>query len=263
MSWRREKEQSVNAVGKASGKTRNRPGIEKQREVIVQAAVNLFANKGSIATSVSDICKAAEVSRDTYYRCFADKDSLISHLYESSVNEHVLAVLNPEYMDYEDEDWVSQVSERTVDAILEQSTVAQFLYLESADPNSTAHRLINDAYDQAALRMQQWAEKQFGHAPAIEYFKSLLFATQWLVHNAILSGMTEPQIRIAKQSVKQLFYGAFASIQRARNADVIIEMAIEVEPQLSCQPFDFSVDLIELMDGVRYRLSLTEHNKAV
>ncbi len=204
----------MKTVSKATGKVRNRPGIEKQREVIVQAAVALFASKGSSATSVSDICKAAEVSRDTYYRCFSDKDSLISHLYESSVNEHVLAVLNPDFMDYGDEDWVSRVSEQTVDAILEQSTVAQFLYLESADPNSTAHRLVNDAYDKAALRMQEWAMQQFGHAPAIEYFKSLLFATQWLVHNAILSGMTEPQVRIAKQSVKQLFYGAFASIQR-------------------------------------------------
>ena len=168
----------MKTVSKATGKVRNRPGIEKQREVIVQAAVALFASKGSSATSVSDICKAAEVSRDTYYRCFSDKDSLIGHLYESSVNEHVLAVLNPDFMDYGDENWVSQVSEQTVDAILERSTVAQFLYLESADPNSTAHRLVNDAYDKAALRMREWAMQQFGHAPAMEYFKSLLFATQ-------------------------------------------------------------------------------------
>jgi AcrR family transcriptional regulator len=204
----------VNAVTKTTGKAKNRPGIAKQREFIVQAAVALFGSKGSSATSVSDICKAAGVSRDTYYRCFPDKDSLISHLYETSVNEHVFAVLNPDLMDYEDENWVSQVSDQTVDAILERSSIAQFLYLESADPNSTAHRLVNDAYDKAALRMQLWAEKQFGHAPAMEYFKSLLFATQWLVHNAILSGMKEAQIAVAKQSVKQLFFAAFASIQR-------------------------------------------------
>lgn len=204
----------MKAASKPKGRAKNRPGIEKQRECIVQAAVALFASKGSSAVSVSDICKAAEVSRDTYYRCFSDKDTLISHLYESSVNEHVVAVLNPDLMAYEDEDWVSQVSEQTVDAILERSTVAQFLYLESADPHSTAHRLINEAYDIAASRMQQWAQQQFGHAPAIEYFKSLLFATQWLVHNTITSGMTETQVQIAKQSVKQLFYGAFASIQR-------------------------------------------------
>lgn len=199
---------------KTTGRTRNRPGVDEQRKVITQSAVSLFGDKGSSATSVSDICKAAGVSRDTYYRCFSDKDTLISYLYESSVNEHVLAVLNPELMDYEDKDWVSKVSEQTVDAILEQSTIAQFLYLESADPNSYAHQLINEAYDKSALRMQQWAEQQFGHAPATEYFKSLLFATQWLVHNAILAGMTKPQVAIAKQSVKQLFYGAFASIQR-------------------------------------------------
>lgn len=205
----------MKTASKGPGKTRHRPGIETQREVIVEAAVTLFASSGSSATSVSDICKAAGVSRDTYYRCFADKDSLIRHLYETSVDEHVLAVLNPDLMDYEDEDWVSLVSEQTVDAILERSTVARFLYLESADPNTMAYRLINDAYDVAALRMQQWAQKQFGHAPPLEYFKSLLFATQWLVNNAIVSGKTAEQVEVAKQSVKQIFYGAFASIQRS------------------------------------------------
>lgn len=209
----------MKAVSKAAKKARKRPGIARQREVIGQAAVALIGSKGSNATSVSDICQAAQVSRDTYYRCFTDKDALISHLYETAVNEHVLAVLNPELMAYENEDWVSQVSDKTVDAILERSSVAQFLYLESADPNSTAYRVVNEAYDQASLRMRQWAERQFGHAPALEYFKSLLFAAQWLVHNAILSGMTKPQVQIAKQSIKQLFYGAFASIQRDETQD--------------------------------------------
>ncbi|WP_188109799.1 TetR/AcrR family transcriptional regulator [Pseudohalioglobus sediminis] len=207
-------ENAVTAASKDTPTVRNRPGVEAQREVIVQAAVALFANRGSSVTSVSDICKAAGVSRDTYYRCFADKDSLISHLYQTSVNEHVLAVLNPDLMNYGNEDWVSQVSSQTVDAILERSTVAQFLYLESADPNSTAHRIINQAYDIAAERMQHWALEQFGQAPAMEFFKSLLFATQWLVHNAIVSGKTPEQVDIAKQSVKQLLYGAFASMQR-------------------------------------------------
>ena len=62
--------------------------------------------------------------------------------------------------------------------------------------------------------MQQWAEQQFGHAPAMEYFKAILFASQWLVQNAILAGMTESQVNIAKQSIKQLYYSAFAGIQR-------------------------------------------------
>ena len=117
-------------------------------------------------------------------------------------------------MDFGNKDWVSQVCEQTVDAILEQSEIAQFLYLESADPNSYAHQLINQAYDNSAKRMQQWAMDEFGQAPATEYFKSLMFATQWLVHNAILAGMTETEVSTAKQSIKQLFYGAFTSVQR-------------------------------------------------
>lgn len=202
------------ASSRKSGKSRNRPGVAQQRKVVAQAAVDLFGSQGSGATSVSDICKSANISRDTFYRCFADKDALISHLYESSVNEHVLAALNPDFMDYSNENWVNQVSDQTVDAILEQSHIAQFLYQESADPSSYANQLINEAYDKAALRMQDWAMQKFGHAPAMEYFKAILFATQWLVHNAILAGKSDAAVATAKHSVKQLFYGAFASIQR-------------------------------------------------
>lgn len=206
-----------NNVNSSASKTRKRPGIAHQREVIADAAVALIGARGSSATSVSDICAAAGVSRDTYYRCFTDKDALIAHLYETAVHEHVRAVLNPDVMAYEDEDWVSLVSEQTVYAILARSTIAQFLYVESADPGSITHRVMRDAYLEAAQRLQAWARQHFGHAPAVEYFMSLLFASQWLVHNAILSGQTDKQINIAKQSIKQLFYGAFASIQRDEN----------------------------------------------
>jgi len=208
------KQASNDADKKAMGTGKSRPGVEEQRRLIAHAAVTLFGRQSSSVTSVSDICKAAGVSRDTFYRCFADKEALINALYQSSVNEHVLAVLNPASMNFSDENWVEQVSEETVDAILAQSAVAQFLYLESADPKSYAHQLVHEAYDNAAQRMQQWASQEFWNSQTIEYIKSLLFATQWLVHNAILSGQTEDQVRIAKQSIKQVFYGAFASIQR-------------------------------------------------
>ena len=73
---------------------RKRPGIEEQRRHILSAAVDLFSVHGSKVVSVSDICKSAEVSRDTYYRCFTDKESLVSQLYQTSVNDHIEAVLS-------------------------------------------------------------------------------------------------------------------------------------------------------------------------
>ena len=61
-------------------KSKKRPGVEEQREIILSAAIDLFGVEGKKAVSVSRICEKAGVSRDTYYRCFDDKEALISHL---------------------------------------------------------------------------------------------------------------------------------------------------------------------------------------
>ena len=133
----------ASAKADTSARGRRRPGVEEQRRLILEAAVELFAARGSGAASVSDICKAARVSRDTYYRCFADKDALVSHLYQTSVNDHMLAVINASDLDYSDQQWLHKVFDQTIDAILDQHKVAQFLFIEAADPNSYAYMVIN------------------------------------------------------------------------------------------------------------------------
>lgn len=203
----------ASAKADTSARGRRRPGVEEQRRLILEAAVELFAARGSGAASVSDICKAARVSRDTYYRCFADKDALVSHLYQTSVNDHMLAVINASDLDYSDQQWLHKVFDQTIDAILDQHKVAQFLFIEAADPNSYAYMVINDAYDKVAQRMQNWCKTRYGRTPSPEFFKSLLVASQWLVHNAIIQGLDPKHVEAAKQAAEQLFYGAFNSIE--------------------------------------------------
>lgn len=192
---------------------RSRPGVEQQRETILAAAVSLFARQGSAATSVSDICRGAQVSRDTFYRCFADRDELVARLYDTAVNEHMQAVMRAPDLDYGDRDWLHRAFDRTIDAILEQHEIACFLFVESADPNSHAHTVIDRAYDAVARRMRRWCRQRYGAAPELEYFKALLVATQWLVHNAIQAGMRPADVERAKRAAERLFYGAFAALE--------------------------------------------------
>lgn len=198
----------------SSRKKNQRLGVEEQRKIILEAAVELFSAEGSNAVSVSKICKKASVSRDTYYRCFADKDELVGFLYQTSVNEHMLAALSTDDVDFCSREWLHQAVDSTVDAILADHKYAQFLYVESATPNSHAHTVVHLAYDKVAGKMQRWCKKSFRHAPKKELFKSLLIAIQWSVHNAIIKGMSEKEIRIAKQTVEQLLYGVFSSLEQ-------------------------------------------------
>lgn len=194
---------------------KRRPGMEEQRKLILAAAVELFSTRGSNSVSVSDICKAANVSRDTYYRCFADKDTLIDELYQTSVNDHIEAVLSASDLDYSDQAWLDRVFDETIDAILLQHKIAQLLFIESADPRSPAHRTIHNAFDRAARRMQRWSRTTYGESPSREFFVALLVAVQWLVHNAIVSGMGKRDIEKAKAASKQLFHAAFSNLNSA------------------------------------------------
>ncbi len=195
-------------------KKANRLGVEEQRKVLLEAAVDLFSSEGSNAVSVSKICTKAGVSRDTYYRCFADKEDLVSFLYQTSVNEHMLAALSTADVDFCDKQWLHTAVNTTVDTILDDYKYAQFLYVESAVPNSHAYKVVNLAYDRVAGKMQRWSKKRFGRTLPKELFKSTLIATQWSVHNAIIKGMSEKEIRIAKQTVEQLLYGVFSSLEK-------------------------------------------------
>ncbi len=192
---------------------KKRPGMEEQRRLILAAAVDLLSIHGSSGVSVSDICKGAGVSRDTYYRCFADKGSLIDELYQTSVNDHIETVLGAWDLDYDNPAWLHRVFDQTIDAILERHKVAQLLFVESADPNSHAYRVIHRAFDKAARRMQRWCREAYGRSPSREFLVALLVAAQWLVHNAIVSGMKKRDIDKAKAASEQLFHAAFYSLK--------------------------------------------------
>ncbi|GAB5449812.1 MAG: hypothetical protein Hals2KO_01400 [Halioglobus sp.] len=195
------------------GRAKKRPGLEEQRRIILEAAVELFSARGSRTVSISDICVQANVSRHTYYRCFTDKDELIRLLYQTSVNDHMEAISGAADVDYSDPLWLHRAFEYTIDAILEQHKVAQFLFVESSDPNSHAHTVINEALDKVVLRMQRWCMSHYGQQPSKVFLKSLLMASQWLVQNAIESGMDRKVIAESKQAAEQLYYAAFSTLE--------------------------------------------------
>lgn len=196
-----------------SDNVRRRPGAEAQAQHILDAAVALFSAQGSKAVSVSMICKQADVSRDTFYRCFKDKETLIDQLYQNAVNKHIENVLHSWQLDYNNAEWLETVFEQTIDAILSRSDIAQLLFVESADPSSPAHGVIDKAYKAAVKRIQQWCELNYGEAPQAALLQSLLVASQWLVHNAIRQGLSSQAIEEAKASSQLLFFSVFEQLK--------------------------------------------------
>lgn len=69
------------------------------QNLIMDAAAALFAEQGYAATSVSDICRAADVSKGAFYHHFPSKQALFLALlgrWLTPINTHMLAAAPPD-----------------------------------------------------------------------------------------------------------------------------------------------------------------------
>lgn len=69
---------------RSSEKTRQKK--DAKRTAMLQAAVQIFAEKGYQATTIRDIVDDADVAIGTFYFYFPDKETLFVHLYEETAD---------------------------------------------------------------------------------------------------------------------------------------------------------------------------------
>lgn len=74
----------MSAPAKSRGRPRTKPA-ELRREELLDAAQQLFLNKGIGATSIDEIVNAAEVAKGTFYLYFASKEALLHAIQERFV----------------------------------------------------------------------------------------------------------------------------------------------------------------------------------
>lgn len=98
---------------------------EHQRQRILLAALDVFADRGFGAATVKDLIRAAHVSRSTFYEIFADKETCLAALHDEILTwlwERVAAAV------VETSGWSAQV----------RAAVAEAVRLLAADPRLAA-----------------------------------------------------------------------------------------------------------------------------
>ncbi|MFO0547310.1 MAG: TetR/AcrR family transcriptional regulator [Polyangiaceae bacterium] len=199
---------SKNAVGDRRGK--KRPGVEEQRRVILDAAVDLFIEHGSRAVSVAQICERADVSRTTFYRCFDDKEQLILRLYQDSVKGPTETwILGNLQRAGGDVDWIRSAIDQLLDAIFENPKIAELIFVESSDPRSPAHEIVRASYEETTKSIERWLGQFTSVLPSRVFIQSILVANQWIAHNAIRQGLTEKSKAEAKDATFRLASSVF------------------------------------------------------
>ncbi len=187
------------------GRSKKRPGPEEQRRIILQAAVHLFRQHGSRSVSISQICTEAGVSRPTFYRCFVDKDALVDAIYQQAVNRPVETMMlrglqGPGKV----EEKVQAALDQLFDTIFDNAPLAELVFIESSDPASPAHAIVDRALTQLAEAMSRDLRWQGSGKPSTVFLKALMAACQWIVHDAIRKGLDEASREEAKSAAWEL-----------------------------------------------------------
>ncbi|CAA0108549.1 Uncharacterised protein [BD1-7 clade bacterium] len=193
------------------GRRKKRPGVEEQQQVIVGAAIPLFLDEGTEAVSIARICKQANVSRPTFYRCFDDKGALLAAIYQQSVTHAVSEFLDDElFADAPDIQHIRLAFEQMYQAIFADADSVALLFRESANPNSAAYNIVYRAFENAADKLL--GQLPQGMTPDVDKtcLMSVMAANQWIVHNAIIQGLSDDAkqtaIEAGWQLVRRLFF---------------------------------------------------------
>ncbi|HEU0030868.1 MAG TPA: TetR/AcrR family transcriptional regulator [Kofleriaceae bacterium] len=71
-------------VGTAKPARRGRPLVDDKRRIILDAALEMFAERGFHGTSVPEVAAAAKVGTGTLYRYFEHKEALVNEVYRDA-----------------------------------------------------------------------------------------------------------------------------------------------------------------------------------
>jgi len=74
------------------GKPRQKRRVTATRRKILNAAREMFAEKGLDTTTIDDITERADLGKGTFYYHFSDKNDVISAVIDEMMNELVLAI---------------------------------------------------------------------------------------------------------------------------------------------------------------------------
>lgn len=199
---------------KQDGRSKKRPGVEEQTEIITAAAIELFIEHGTKTTSIAQICKKADVSKPTFYRCFKDKEELISYLYQHSINNHVgnlLSLATPKSIEGKND--LDTALDTLFDTIFENANSVQLLFREYGDPSSPATQIIDETFENIAKRMEKGLKASENNVPSRTFLKAMMSAFQWIIYDTIKAGLTPKKIKEAKQASHELASALFTQMR--------------------------------------------------
>jgi AcrR family transcriptional regulator len=135
-----------------SGPSAKRRG-PRRREIILEAAASLFAQRGYMATGIDDIGAAAGITGPGVYRHFASKEDLFRILVEDGVHRLLMTETEPPDADETPDQAVDRLVAGLVDSVLSKAALASVVWHEQPHLPPDMRTLIARLH---RLRMADW-----------------------------------------------------------------------------------------------------------
>ena len=158
---------------------------QAHRRRLLSAMAEAVAEKGYVATSISDIVARARVSRSAFYACFADKEACFLAGYAEEAQRHFELITTAVAAE---DDWLAQLRAGARAYVRElelQPRFARSFLIEILAAGPRALALRSAVHERYAMLLKDWYE-QAPDAPALpslpdEIFRAAVGASNELV----------------------------------------------------------------------------------
>lgn len=115
-------------------------GRQNKRDLLLNAAIEVFAQKGSNLATIADVAKKARVALGTVYVYFASKDDLLQHCMKEIIEVELTTLINKTVSIPDPMDRLYEFFMHHVALVKEKPHVARFLAVESRQSENFATR---------------------------------------------------------------------------------------------------------------------------
>ncbi len=209
----------------ADGRSRKRPGLDVLREQILNAAMELFAQKNAAELSVENILQKAQVSRQTFYKCFKNKGEILDHVHDLGgqiFQERLREILSTKQATLSPFDAL----DATVELLVDAGPLGQVFYQEATRPGTAAFARRQIMLGNLQDWIAGWLQQQLGLQLEDELILDMMMAIEALIRNAIDAGKIDSAgLKRLRRSLSLLLTGAVLSLAYETNSIKVAEGA--------------------------------------
>lgn len=181
---------------------------EEKKKLIMDAALELFANEGYHSTSISKIAKAAGISKGLMYNYFSSKEELLEHIFHDIMGK-VMNMLDPNQDDIISKKEAEDFFDRFFDVLIQNPNEWKLFYQLSIQ-KEVWEFLMKENMNQQVNHNQQlilnyFAKQNFKDPEVAVLLFSSLFKGFTLIYAFAPDMFTPDLLERFKKSMKDLF----------------------------------------------------------